>query len=197
MRSLTAAVLLASATLLAACQVPAPPPPRLPELSYAQFAPLTFDVARIDVVDRRETDASERIHADLQAPTPPERAVRRWVEDRLRAGGTTGTLTAVIEDASIIETPLPRTPGLRGALTTEQTTRFDGRIAVELVVDRRDRRYQGFTKATATRSTTLAEGASLHRRDAALLKLVREMMDDLNYRLETGALTHLSAALLR
>ncbi|HSK38967.1 MAG TPA: hypothetical protein VK943_04295, partial [Arenibaculum sp.] len=162
-----------------------------------QFAPLTFDVARIDVVDRRETDTSDRIHADLQAPTPPERAVRRWVEDRLRAGGTSGTLTVVIEDASIIETPLPGTPGLRGTLTTEQTTRFDGRIAVELVVDKRERRYQGFTKATSTRSTTLAENASLYQRDATLLKLVRDMMDDMNYRLETGALTHLSAAIRR
>lgn len=191
------AAILTATLLLPACQPPEPPPVRLPELSFTQYGPLAFDVAVIEVVDRREPPGSGAAAIEAQAPTPPADAVRRWAQDRLRATGSSGTLTVVIKDAGITETPLRQAGGLRGAFTTQQSARFDGRIDVELVAEDRGRRYQGFTSATTTRSTTMPEDASLDQRDRILRKLVEEMMQDVNYRLETGALTHLSAVMAR
>lgn len=197
LRLLPSTAALAGALLLSACQPPEPPPVRLPELSFAQYGPIVFDVARIDMVDRREQPSGGAARIESQAPVPPADAVRRWAQDRLRAEGTTGTLTVVIKDASITETPLPKTGGIRGTFTTDQSARFDGRIDVELVAEDRGRRYQGFTTATATRSTTMPENASLDQRDRILRKLVEDMMQDVNYRLETGALTHLTTVIRR
>ncbi|HEV7368040.1 hypothetical protein [Arenibaculum sp.] len=195
------AVTVAAGLALAACQTPSPPPLRLPELTFAHLGPITLDVAQVVVEDQRPSaldgtaDGAARV--EMQAPTPPETAIRRWVADRLQPAGGSGTLRAVIKEASITETPLPRTGGLRGTFTNDQAVRFDGRIEVELVAERRDRGYQGFTGATVTRSSTLPENASLYERDQTLLKLVEGMMNDLNYRLETGALTHLSSVVVR
>jgi hypothetical protein len=191
------AALLTALLLLSACQPPEPPPVRLPELSFAEYGPLVFDVARIDVVDRREQPSGGAARIEAQAPVPPADALRRWAQDRLRAAGSSGTLTVIIKDASITETPLQKTGGIRGTFTTDQSARFDGRIDVELVAEDRGRRYQGFTTATATRSTTMPENASLDRRDRILRTLVEEMMKEVNYRLETGALTHLSSVMRR
>lgn len=192
---------LALAFVLSACQTQAPPPLRLPELTFAHLGPIALDVAQVVVEDQRRpladgaADGAARV--EMLAPTPPETAIRRWVSDRLQPAGGSGTVRVVIKEASITETPLPRTPGIRGTFTNDQATRFDGRMEVELVAERRDRAYQAFTGATVARSSTLPENASLYERDQALLKLVEAMMNDLNYRLETGALTHLSGVIVR
>jgi hypothetical protein len=190
----------ALAFVLSACQAPAPPPLRLPELTFAHLGPIALDVAQVVIEDQRQSAAGtdgDAVRVEMLAPTPPETAIRRWVSDRLQPVGGAGTLRVLIREASITETPLPRTPGIRGVFTNDQAARFDGRMEVELVAERRDRAYQAFTGATVARSSTIPEDASLYERDQTLLKLVEAMMGDLNYRLETGTLTHLSAVVVR
>lgn len=191
------AAALAIPFALAACQQrPASPaPPRLPDLTYGHYGPLTFDVARVDVV--AHPPASPGTHIEGLAPTPPEEAIRRWVSDRIRATGSTGSLRVTIRDASLTETPLQTTQGVKGYFTNDQAKRYDGRIEVELEADYPPGRFRGTTGAIATRSVTVAEDATLYERDHTLLKLVEDMMTDINYRLETGALSNLGPAMGR
>jgi len=134
---------------------------------------------------------------DHLAPVPPSDAIRHWANDRLRAMGSSGTLRVVIKDASITETRLPPTTGVRGAFTTDQSERYDGHLAVDLVVDVPARRFQGYTGATVARTISVPENISLQGREDAWFAMVERMMTELNGRLEEGIYGSLTAVTLR
>jgi hypothetical protein len=189
------ALAAAAALALAGCQAPAPAP-TLPPIGFAQYGPLTFDVARI-AVETPYVSPMAPPNVEHLAPTPPEQALRRWVQDRLRAGGSDGLLRVVLKDARITETPLPVAQGLQGRFRNEQASRYDGRMQVELVGEGAGRRVQGYVEAVVERSTTVPENASPYQRDRALHELVQEMTRELNYRLETGALANMAPLVSR
>lgn len=184
----------AAILLLAACQS-APPRPAAAPIGFAQFAPIVLDVAAVRVVDARRVPANA---ADGRIPTPPMEAVRRWAADRLRAGGRAGTATVTVRDASVTETQLPRTGGVRGLFTNDQAQRYDGRIDVEVTAERPgESSIRAFTRATVTQSATVPEDIALADREATLQALTRRMAEDLNARLDAGIRSDLAALVLR
>jgi hypothetical protein len=190
-----AVLVIAASVALAACQAtPSQTPVR--QISFVNSAPISFDVARIEVV-RQYQPPQVPPNVDHLAPVPPSDAVQRWANDRLRAMGSSGTLKVVIKDASIVETRLPPTTGFRGAFTTDQAERYDGHISVDLVVDVPSRRFQGYTGAAVTRTISVAENVSLQGRDDALFGMVERMMAELNTKLEEGVYGNLTAVTLR
>jgi len=195
MRRIPLSLGLAFGLALAACQAPVPAPPITP-IGFAQYAPIAFDVGQV-LVENRYAAPMGPPHVEHLAPTPPEQALRRWVADRLRAAGRDGLLRVVVRDARIVEVPLQTTQGLQGRFRTEQAARFDGRMEVELVGEGPGRRFQGSTVAVVERSVTIPEDASPYVRERALNDVVAEMMRDLNYRLETGALSNLGPLVRR
>lgn len=190
-----AALALAATLALAACQS-APPRPAARQISFANAAPISFDVATIEVVQQYQPPQVQP-NVDHLAPIPPSDAIRRWANERLRAMGGSGTLRVVIKDASIVETGLPPTTGLRGAFTTDQSERYDGKLAVDLVVDQPSRRFNGYTGAAVARTISVPENISLQGRDDALFAMVERMMTELNAKLEEGVYGNLSAVTLR
>jgi hypothetical protein len=188
---------LLSGLILASCQ---PTPPRIghPQISYAHLAPISLDVGQIEVATEYQAPLGPP-HVDHLAPTPPAEAARRWALDRLRAVGTTGTLRVVIKDASIVEVPLPRTSGggVRGAMTRDQSERYDGRLVVELVIDQPSRRYHGFTGATVARSMSVPEDVSVAGREDVWFTITQQMLANLNTQLEQGIQNNLAAITLK
>jgi hypothetical protein len=91
----------------------------------------------------------------------------------------------VIQDAKVTDTLLPRTPGVRGAFTTDQTNRYDGSLAVRLDVrSERGNLREGEASAWATRGRTVAEGITVNEREKAWFDLVESMMNDINAELD-------------
>jgi hypothetical protein len=185
---------LAAVLALTACQSTSPRPNR--QLGYANLPPLTFDVARIDIVQQYQPPQVPP-NVDHLAPVPPVEAARRWASDRLRAMGSSGTLRVIIKDASIIETSLRPPGGLRGALTNDQAERYDGHITVEMIAEVPARRFQGYTSASVARTTTVPENISLQGREDTWHTMVERMMTELNTKLEEGVNGNLSAVSLR
>ena len=134
---------------------------------------------------------------DHLTPVTPSDAIRRWANERVRAMGAGGTMRVIIKDASITETALAPTTGVRGAFTTDQSERYDGRLSVDLVVEVPSRRFQGYTGATVARTISVPENVSLQGREDAWHSLVERMMADLNAKLEEGIDGNLSAVTLR
>src|SRR3954452_1330998 len=190
------AVLAIAATLALGACTSAPPRPQARQISFANQAPISFDVARIEVVQQYQPPQVAP-NVDHLAPVPPSDAIRRWANDRLRAMGGSGTLRVVIKDASITEPRLPPTTGVRGAFTTDQSERYDGHLAVDLVVDVPARRFQGYTGATVARTISVPENISLQGREDAWFAMVERMMTELNGRLEEGIYGSLTAVTLR
>jgi hypothetical protein len=178
------ALCLAVAALLGGCQS-APPTPRFPELTYAHLGAIRLDVARVEVADEYQ-EPLRPPNVDHLFPTPPERVMRRWATDRLAASGTPGRYARfVIQDAKVTETDLPRTRGVRGAFTTDQTQRYDLTLkaAIEIREDRGN--FQtGFATASTSRSRSVAEDISVNDREKVWFEMLEQAMNELNAELE-------------
>lgn len=178
------AICVLAATVLGGCQS-APPSTRSPELTYTHLGAIRLDAERIEIADEYQ-EPLRPPNVDHLFPTPPERAMRRWAMDRLAASGTPGRYARfVILDAKVTETNLPRTTGVAGAFTKDQSQRYDLTMsaAVEIREDRGNFR-SGFATASTSRSRTVAEDISVNQREKAWFEMLEQAMNELNTELE-------------
>jgi hypothetical protein len=178
------------ALTLAACQnAPVAFSPRPFAFELNRMAPLSLNVAEIRVVENYQPPLrAPNVEQDF--PVAPATAVRKWANSRLAAHGTTGVLEVVIDDASVKETRLKKTEGVKGMFTDDQDARYDAKLAITF------RAYTG-TQALAaasgnvnvTRSRTINERATVNEREAIYHQMASEMM--LNFDSEaTSRLRH-------
>lgn len=167
---------------LVACQAPALPPP-LPELTYRHLDPINLDVGRIEIVEQYVPPLTAP-NVDHKFPTPPSQAMRQWAKDRLNAVGEIRTARLVIKDASAIETKLETRGGLRGAITKDQSERYD--VTLDVVLEVRSERGAAvaFANAVVTRSKTVVEDISLSDRERVFHEMTEEVMNEVNAELE-------------
>ncbi len=110
-----------------------PPAPSYPELTYGHYGIIGLDVASIEFVSTY-IPPQKPPHVEHLSPASPILAMERWTNDRLRAMGREGVARVVVSNASIIETPLQVTGGVRGWFTTDQAARYDATIEVEVQI---------------------------------------------------------------
>lgn len=167
---------------LASCET-SPPPPVFADIRFTGLPPIALDVASIEV--RAEFQPQFR-PPDVEHlfPVSPERAVETWARDRLRAVGQQGTARFTVLDASVVETELPRTGGVRGEFTTQATERYDASLAGRLeILDAR-----GFPVRTANvkvaRTQSVLEGTTPNQRDQIWYDMTRALTTDFNEQME-------------
>jgi hypothetical protein len=167
------------AATLAACSNAPPPPLRLPDMSFAQGAPVQFNVARIEIENDYKAPAA-RPHIEYDMPVSPENAVRNWVRDRLKATGRNGVMRVVIKNASATETPLATDEGLTGMFKKEQSARID--MALDVSIQMLDERQFVVAEVSgkASRSRTEPEGQKLNERDRLLYDLTYDLVKGFN-----------------
>ena len=192
----SAALLLLCALALPALSAVAPAQTQ-PQagLSFAAQEPITLDVADIEIVNSYVPPMQDP-NVEHLIPVTPADVVKLWAQDRLRAGGQAGRARVIIRQASVKEMPLPRTKGIRGWFTKDQSERYEGTLDVEIRIDRNARGYSGHASTIVSRSTSVREDVSLAERDKALLDLVRAMAQDLNSQLETTIKNNLNPVVI-
>jgi hypothetical protein len=174
---------LALAPALAACTKPAPPGAQFADITFQQYPRFTFGVSRIEIV-REYVPPATAPNVDHLFPVPPLRMAEHWARDRLAAVGGPGELRYVIKRASVVETQLPRTTGIRGAFTNEQSQRYEALVEVELEV-RNERGYRdGLVTARAERRQSVLEDISLAERERVWFGITEALGRDLNQELE-------------
>lgn len=156
---------------------------------FQRQGPIVLDVVQIEVVDSYTEPMREPNVEHLLAVSPSD-AVRLWTADRLRAGGSVGRARVVIVDASVKEAQLPRTDGVRGWFTKDQSERYDAVLTVEVRVEGPGG-FTGVTTVTVTRSATVAEDVSLAEREKAMLSLVQALAADLDVQLDAAIKSNL------
>ena len=172
------------AVVLAGCQT-TPPLARFPELTYGHLGVMRLDVERVDIVSEYQP-ALRSPNVDHLFPTPPERVMRRWAQDRLAANGTPGRHARfVILDAKVTETNLPRTSGLTGAFTKDQSQRYDLSLsaAIEVREDRGNFRT-GYATASTSRSRSVREDITVNDREKVWFEMLEQAMNELNAELD-------------
>jgi|HubBroStandDraft_1064217.scaffolds.fasta_scaffold00101_45 hypothetical protein len=169
---------------LAACASP-PPPPRFAEIRFDQEPPIRLEVGRIEIVDLFQPSFRPP-EVEHEFPVPPAHALEALCRDRFQAAapGSANFARFTIVDASVRETELPRTEGIEGAFTIDQTWRYDGRVAVRLeIIDARGSTVRTVA-AEAVRNTTEAEDISPDERDRAWYEMSRDLVQSLDQELE-------------
>ena len=187
------AFLVVALTMLSGC-LSSRPPAVLPPIAYPAGPPVRIDVARIDVVNDYVSPLSNP-NVEYFAPTPPVNAIRRFIEERFVAIGSVGTMRVLIRDGSIKEVSLPRSSGLQGLVTQDETERYDGRLAVRIEVERNDTSASYDT--SAERAKIVREGTTLADRERALNELTQSLIDDLTARIRDGLITTLAPYVAR
>ena len=186
-RLAVAAILLVAA---AGCATSAPAP--APQLGYAHLGPIRLDVAGIEIVDAYLPPLREP-HVEHEFPVSPAEALLRWAQDRLVAAGGQRSARFVIRDAAVREVRLPTKKGLRGLFTTDQSERYDGRVAVTLEIRSRGSFRDAIVEAVAERSRTVPEDASVEERERVFLQITEDLVASLNGEIEKQIAAHLAA----
>ena len=124
---------------------------------------------------------------------PPYNALRQWGLDRLRATGDSDRARLVILDASIVETKLAVTGGIKGAFTRDQAARYDGKLVAMIEIIDAAGRQRAFATARAERSQTVPEGTTVAEREKVWFTLTEDLMRQINEQLESNIARHLRA----
>jgi hypothetical protein len=186
LRTLVAMALIGVA--LAACQTAAVPPGFAP-ISFADKPPINLDVGRVDVV-RVYVPPGKSPNVEHEFPVDLIVTAERWARDRLRPVGVGGQARVIVKQASVVEVALPRSTGIRGALTTDQSERYDAVMELEIEVVHGDGR-RGVVSSRTARSRTVPESVSLQERDTVWYQMTETMIRELDAALESQIREHL------
>ena len=175
--------IVAAALLLAAC-TSAPPQTKFPQLTYAHLGAFVLDVSEIEIVDAY-APTLRTPNVDHLMPVAPAAAARQWARDRLESTGSSGRRAVfTIDDGAVTELLLVRQSGIRGALTVDQSERYDAVLGVRLEIFDTFGRRVGSAEADARRSKTVPENITLNARDEVWFSMTESLIEDLNAELE-------------
>ncbi|CAK0778645.1 Lipoprotein [uncultured Gammaproteobacteria bacterium] len=173
-----------------------PSVPNPGRLDFTRYGQIVLAAGTVEVMDLYHP-ARVRPNVEHLTSESPAVAVRRWAAERLATTGGSGSVRVTIRDASILETELPRTHGVKGLFTTDQDRRYDCRVEVEVSAHGSDGRFSGHASALATHSTTIAETVLDADLDKVWTELVRRTLDDLNAQLDRNIRTNLAPIVRR
>jgi hypothetical protein len=182
-RSLRLVVLLFVGALLGSCTT-ADPVQRLAPFRFDDKPPLRLLVANLEV-QSRYTPPLRAPNVDHQFPITPENAMRQWAKDRLvPSGGSQAVARFIVLDASVVEEALPRTSGVRGALTTDQAERYSAKAEAVLEIADPSGRVIGTTEARVSLSRTVPEGVTLNEREKFWYTLTGDLIAQFDREME-------------
>lgn len=177
-----------AAAALAACNSP-PPHPQYPDLRFTGQPPIALAVGTVSLREDYVSSASPP-HVERQFPVTPMQAIQNWAHDRLSPSGGPDRAVVVITNASAVEVALPRTTGVKGMFTTDQSERYDMTIQVTVnIVD-----PTGLVLRTATvrasRSQSVAENISPDQRDQTWYDMTKDIMAAFDRQMESDIRNH-------
>lgn len=165
---------------------------QFPEITFQHLPPIRLDVAEI-VYSPRYLAPVNNPHIGHEFPTPPVKAMERWIADRLVAAGTQGRAVVTIREASATETRLPLKKGVTGAFTTDQEWRYDAKADIDIAVSDPNWQRSARASAEAKQSRTVSEDASLADREQIWFELVDTMMRRFDQTIEAQIRSDLGA----
>jgi hypothetical protein len=186
-----------SALMVSSCQT-APPIQKFPELTWTHLKPYVFNLGKVKMVSRFTAPLQEP-HVEHLLPFPIQTTAMNWGRDRIETGGEMGgTVTFIVEEASVVEVSLRKQKeGMEGYFTDEQSERYDMKVKVKIQVLSGDGLSSGSVSAHAVRTQTVAEDITLDERERVWFAMTEALMKELNATLETNIPKHLGKFLLR
>lgn len=180
---------LIGALALVSCANP-PPKQTFADITWSHLPPFKFNVAKVEVASEYKPSFSAP-YVEHLFPTPPEKVVRRWIQDRVAAAGHEGFAKVIINDASVKETDLQHPKNFASHFTVEQGERYEVTIDVTLEIHGARGYRDGFTNAHIVHTQTVPENATLNERDRFWYDLTDGAMQDFNTQMEQNIAAYL------
>lgn len=178
-------LLLLSSTLLVIFSGCVNTPPReiFPDLRYSHLKPIPLAVNSLEIkIDFVSSGRPPNVEHRL--PIVPSKAASNWLEDRILTVGGIDSLRATVTKASVTETQLTRSLGLRGAFTIDQSERYDGELEIIMEIFDPNGKRRAMVSSRAVRSRTVTEDSTLSNREEIWFRMIEAMMNDLDKALE-------------
>ena len=150
-----AMVLFAVGLALTACASKPPAEPAKPTFHFSPMAPMLIPAASLQIEPTYMAGGGN--HVEQNYDYTPSDLAAAWARDRLSLAGPSGKLTMRILEASVVQTPLEVTPGLRGRFTNDQNRQLTARLSVELLLQDVPGGAPARASASATASRTFSE----------------------------------------
>lgn len=163
--------------------------PKFNDIRFNELAAYKFDVSKIEVVEAHNPNSNEK-YVENMFPVTPLSALKTWAEDRLQTKGLDGkNIRMIVQDASVTETALPRTKGLRGVFTNDQTELYKANLEVKFeLLNNEDPLFnKSEIKVHVTRSKSVTQHTSLADRERLYYSIVKDLIQDFNKEFEKTA----------
>ena len=181
---------LAAAFILSGCATQVEKP-GFSQISFAHLPPINLNVARVEVENRYVSPAT-RPNVEHKFSVSPAAVASNWGRDRLKAVGQSGVARVIVRRASVVEVPLKRTAGVKGAFTRDQSERYDAVIDMKVEIRDANGDLRVTAESTAKRSRSVSENISLNDREKVWFEMTEAMMGDLNTSLEAQIRKHMN-----
>ena len=176
--------------LVSACETVVEPK-QFSDLRYTHLPAISLAVAGIEIINKYQP-STRKPNVEAEFPVSPAIVASNWPRDRLSAIGGSDVIQATVTKASVVEVPLKRSSGIRGAFTNDQSERYDATLALKIdILDSRGN-LLGTVSSEAKRSQTVSEDLSLAEREQVWFHMIEAMMNDLNGSLEKQVRHHFS-----
>ncbi|MCE7999597.1 MAG: hypothetical protein HEP70_12115 [Rhodobiaceae bacterium] len=167
-----------SVGMLSACTSAPPAPPTEISITFQHRVPIALNVAKIELVDRYQPTLRSP-HVEHLHKVTPSTVIRAWVDERLRAAGTRGLITLIVEEAGVVEEPVSVSDGFGGLFRDEVDTRLVGVIRARFEhIDVGPPGASHSVEVIAEASAEVLESATLNERDLAYFRLVERLVGE-------------------
>lgn len=156
----------------------------VPEMTFAHIQPVSVAVAAVDVENDYDPSSDGR-DVSSSFPTPPDIALKRYIERRLQPSGETGILKVLIEGAQIYHRYIEPDSGFKKWMGVGGYDRYDVVMKLRLYVDNQDTENEKpagrpHSILTLERYISIPEDVSLAEREMAQLEFLERLMQDVD-----------------
>ncbi|MCB9978063.1 MAG: hypothetical protein H6862_00430 [Rhodospirillales bacterium] len=161
------------------------PTQQKPDLTLAGLPPMAVNVGLIEVINRYDPSADPQ-DVSSSFPTPPDIALRRYGEARLKAAGVSGRLQFIIENARVHQLVKDPDSKIQRWMQVNRREQYDILATVRLILlDEAGTERQG-TVLTARRTLELPASLSVASREEKQVESLEALIKDMDVALVNG-----------
>jgi hypothetical protein len=182
------AVLLAPALILGVLTLQAPAALAAADvvsvIRFADATSLSTDATSLSIyVDARPP--KEYPHVMYRAPFTFEQAAKAWAESHFSlSGNSVNTLRITLREGDITEKLLPKTGGIKGWFTKDQSAEYEARLGVEVAVIDPNGKVLASADGKASHTRTVPEGSTEEDKRHVWADMIKTAFDGLDAELQ-------------
>jgi hypothetical protein len=153
-------------------------------IRFSDASSLSTDATSLSIyVDARPP--KEYPHVMYRAPFTFEQAAKVWADSHFSlSGNSVNTLRITLREGDITEKLLPKTGGIKGWFTKDQSAEYEARLAVEVAVIDPNGKVLASADGKASHTRTVPEGSTEEDKRRVWADMIKTAFDGLDTELQ-------------